>query len=86
MPGHDLGSGASKSPGNPTWTHLWLVGEPQSGIAGTGVGILATSALSPRGTQWHPVRGGEKWRPFGSSQSLSYPLFPTLGFINSRVP
>lgn len=84
------GGGASKSPGNwlgegPTWTHLWLEVESQSGSAGTGVGILAISALSRRGTQWHPVCVGgdrEKWSAPGSSQPLFYLLLPQAWFLH----
>lgn len=93
MPSHGLGvgrggEGASKSPRKqlgegPTWTHPWPGVGPQSGSAGTGVGILAISALSRRGTRWHPVGGGEKRRPLGSSQTLFHPLPPHTWFLSS---
>ena len=99
MPKHGLGwgcgwggGGASKSPGNwlgegPTWTHLWLEVESQSGSAGTGVGILAISALSRRGTQWHPVGGiGRNGMLLGPANLSFTSCCHRLGFFISRGP
>lgn len=57
----------------PTWTHLWLGVEPQSGSVGTGGDILAISALSLRGTQWHPGGKGRNGGPLDAASLSSTP-------------
>lgn len=70
----------------PTWTHLWLGEEPQSGSAGTGGDILAISALSLRGTQWHPGGRGRNRGLSDAANLSSTPAPHTLGFLIFQGP
>lgn len=70
----------------PTWTHLWLGVEPQSGSAGTGGDILAISAQSLRGTQWHPGGEGRNRGPLDAANLSSTPAPHTLGFLIFQGP
>lgn len=70
--------------GRGTWTHLWLGVGPPSGSAGTGGDIRAISALSPRGTRWHPGGRAEMGALWFKPTCLLTPPPNTPGFWMSR--